>query len=440
MIAAWMLYAVLVSLPIAAVTVGVAALLRRRGLPERGVWLGGLTVTVGAPLVLALWSVARSRVDPVSTAEAPVAFFRLPEFIHVPETSILQSLGGPLTVLWVVLSLVLALRIARGALHLARLSREWTEQHVAGEAVLVTEDLGPAVLGLTRPRVVLPAWMLGMSADQLELIMLHEREHIRSRDPWALAIGVGLRVLLPWHPAVWFLTSGLRQALEIDCDRRVTRRRTDVARYGETVLAVAANVRPSGPTPLPAFTESNSFLKRRLIAMTQPTRSLGRLGVGALVLLGILALAGACEVPLPSEFMRDAQEVEIPAPETETVNPMTEENLDGMAERSEIPEQPGFTPFTVAPSITNRSEVVTAMNEFYPADLRDMGIGGTIRVYLFVTEEGVVSDVRIDESSGNAKLDDGALEVAKRFEFTPALNGDEPVAVWIAFPITFQVR
>lgn len=174
--------------------------------------------------------------------------------------------------------------------------------------------------------------------------------------------------------------------------------------------------------------------------MTRPTRSLGRLGIGALVVFGLLALAGACEVPLPSEFMRDTPEVEIPAPQPDAATPMTEENLDGMTERSEIPEQPGFTPFTVAPSITNRSEVVAAMNEFYPADLRDMGIGGTIRVYLFVTEEGVVSDVRIDESSGNNKLDDGALEVAKRFEFSPALNGDEPVAVWIAFPITFQVR
>ena len=105
-----------------------------------------------------------------------------------------------------------------------------------------------------------------------------------------------------------------------------------------------------------------------------------------------------------------------------------------------LQEEPTFTPYTVAPSITNREEVVEAMQGAYPPLLRDAGIGGTILVYFFIGVDGEVEDVRINRSSGHDALDDAALRVAGVYRFTPALNRDEPVPVWVSFPITFQVR
>ena len=37
-------------------------------------------------------------------------------------------------------------------------------------------------------------------------------------------------------------------------------------------------------------------------------------------------------------------------------------------------------------------------------------------------------------------LDDAALKVATIYRFSPALNRDKKVPVWVSFPITFQVR
>lgn len=99
---------------------------------------------------------------------------------------------------------------------------------------------------------------------------------------------------------------------------------------------------------------------------------------------------------------------------------------------------PRFTPFTVAPRIENRLEVVTAIEEAYPEALKAAGIGGTVRVYFFIDDEGVARDVRIDRRSEYRAIDRAALEVARQYRFTPALNRGEPVAVWVSFPITFQ--
>jgi len=107
---------------------------------------------------------------------------------------------------------------------------------------------------------------------------------------------------------------------------------------------------------------------------------------------------------------------------------------------TDISAAPTFTPFTVAPSIQNRNDVVRAMEREYPPLLRDAGIGGTVRVYFFIDEEGRVGDRRIDQSSGHQALDDAAMSVAETYQFSPALNRDKKVPVWVSFPITFQVR
>jgi len=108
-------------------------------------------------------------------------------------------------------------------------------------------------------------------------------------------------------------------------------------------------------------------------------------------------------------------------------------------ERTEAAE-PTFTPFTVAPEVRNRAEVSRALQAAYPDELRDAGIGGTAIVHLFIDEEGEVQNVLVSESSGHEDLDRAAERVALEFDFTPALNRDEKVAVWIQLPITFQER
>ena len=107
---------------------------------------------------------------------------------------------------------------------------------------------------------------------------------------------------------------------------------------------------------------------------------------------------------------------------------------------TDLSSAPTFTPFTVAPEIQNRNEVIRAMEREYPPLLRDAGIGGTVRVYFFIDENGQVQDTRVDQSSGHQALDQAALNVAGIYRFSAALNRDTRVPVWVSFPITFQVR
>lgn len=101
---------------------------------------------------------------------------------------------------------------------------------------------------------------------------------------------------------------------------------------------------------------------------------------------------------------------------------------------------PRFAPFTVAPQVLNVAEVVRVMQREYPPLLRDAGIGGTVRVFFLIGEDGAVRDTRLDHSSGHQALDDAALRVAGVYHFSAAQNRDTKVAVWVSIPITFQVR
>ncbi len=101
---------------------------------------------------------------------------------------------------------------------------------------------------------------------------------------------------------------------------------------------------------------------------------------------------------------------------------------------------PVFTPMTVRPEIRNRSEVQAALMREYPPLLRNTGVGGQVIVWFFISEDGTVLDRRVSESSGHVALDEAALQVADVFRFSPALNREHVVPVWIQLPIAFHVQ
>jgi TonB family protein len=106
---------------------------------------------------------------------------------------------------------------------------------------------------------------------------------------------------------------------------------------------------------------------------------------------------------------------------------------------SELPSFPTFTPYTVSPEVKNPNEVRRVLRE-EQQPLVAAGIGGTVRVWFLIDEEGEVQRAHIIESSGYSMLDAAAMKVADIIRFTPALNRDKPVSVWISYPITFTVR
>ena len=113
---------------------------------------------------------------------------------------------------------------------------------------------------------------------------------------------------------------------------------------------------------------------------------------------------------------------------------------EDVAPERDLAAAPTFTPYTVRPDIKNRGEVARALEQAYPPSLRDAGIGGTTQVWFFIDADGVVQRVQVNQTSGHQALDEAAVDVAWKIQFTPALKDDTRVPVWISLPITFTTR
>ena len=105
----------------------------------------------------------------------------------------------------------------------------------------------------------------------------------------------------------------------------------------------------------------------------------------------------------------------------------------------DISAAPTFTPYSVAPELKNPDVVQRALVHEYPSILKDAGIGGRTVVWLFIDEHGKVLRTLVKQSSGMPQLDAAALVVAQVMEFTPAINHDHRVRVWVAQPLVFAL-
>ncbi|HUG40459.1 MAG TPA: energy transducer TonB [Longimicrobiales bacterium] len=162
-----------------------------------------------------------------------------------------------------------------------------------------------------------------------------------------------------------------------------------------------------------------------------------------------IELPDEIEIPPPPEaIQRPATPViaEANIEEDITIAPTTfEENpIDNLppppGDDGDLSAAPTFTPMTVRPQYRNLREIQQALMRYYPPLLRDAGIGGTVKVWFFIDENGKVQNTRLFQSSGYDAFDQAALKVAELAEFSPAYNRDKKVPVWIALDITFEVQ
>lgn len=95
------------------------------------------------------------------------------------------------------------------------------------------------------------------------------------------------------------------------------------------------------------------------------------------------------------------------------------------------------TPVEVLPEIDPRRGLSEPM---YPAMLIRQGVEGTVILSVQVLENGHVGEVRIDQSSGNKRLDESAIREARRWKLLPGTRDGVPVVFWKQIPITFRIQ
>ncbi|WP_425155039.1 TonB family protein [Candidatus Palauibacter sp.] len=102
-------------------------------------------------------------------------------------------------------------------------------------------------------------------------------------------------------------------------------------------------------------------------------------------------------------------------------------------------DRPSFIPYDTEPVMLNPAEVQQVLEREYPRALKDAEIGGSVELWLYVSEQGIVENFEVRTSSDNALLDEAAGRVAPAMRFTPAMSRDKVTAVWVRLWVTFQV-
>jgi beta-lactamase regulating signal transducer with metallopeptidase domain len=324
MIAAWIAYGLVVSGILCVAGVFTERAARWIGVPTRWAWAAAIGLGWALPFL------ARSPANPVASPIDLVAPPAAPsgqaganlvgQILAIPgelmgslaETwGVLTAAGAlfdlPLFVFWLGAASVLLSALAITYRRLGIRASSWPERDIEGHPVRISEDLGPAVLGVGRGQVVLPRWAVECPENHRRLIVLHEAEHLRAGDERLLFAAVIAVALMPWNLFAWWQLRRLRLAVELDCDRRVLGTGVQIREYASLLLE-AGSRRGASPMTAAVFVHFHSQLGRRIREMTEKRKG-PRYVPSALALMGALVLlVAACQTPVPTD-PADLQEI-----------------------------------------------------------------------------------------------------------------------------------
>ena len=305
MIAAFILYSLLLSALVAAAAWLGETALAASGRARRPAWIAGIAIALGLPLGMALFDPAPPTAAHTATTATPAERAAAPRMITIAMPAIAQTrvAGASLDQLaflaWGIASFGLLSYYGVSLWRLGRHARRWPTQLLGAHSITVARDVGPAVFGWLQPRVVFPRWLLSAPQETQQLALLHEREHLEARDPQVLTTATLLFALFPWNaPLAWMLRR-LRFAMEVDCDARVVRRGVDPASYGEALLYVSQRQAPAPATSI-ALIERPSQLERRINIMFASPRKYPALIAGLSLALASYCLAAAAKIEVPA--------------------------------------------------------------------------------------------------------------------------------------------
>lgn len=150
----------------------------------------------------------------------------------------------------------------------------------------------PMVVGYLHPMILLPASVItGLTSSQLEAVLAHELAHVRRHDWLINTLQVIAETLLFYHPAIWWLSSRIRQERELCCDDIALGLNVDKAVFARTLLTLE-ELRQKAMVPAMAATGGDLTARvRRLLITPQTTpSSAGGTIMGMLVVLMSLVL------------------------------------------------------------------------------------------------------------------------------------------------------
>ena len=303
-----------------------------------------------------------------------------------------------------------------------------------GDVVTTEMPVLPCVVGVLRPRLIFPVGMLeDYPPDALLAVGLHERAHLRRREPLRLFFQRLALALFFYFPPLWFVLGRLHRAAELACDEDAVAAGAD-ARELSRAISRSLHSGLSAPPPAAALGSTHrSLLAERLTRLQDHRRYRPMRRHDGIVLIATLTLAGLVFAPTTARVNAAAGGDSASTPtgrDTETVRPGASEEEGSSASDEESNR------FDVPPKPIADTMVMPA----YPEEYRKVGATGRVLLRVFLSPEGVVSRVEEEKGiEGYPGFTKSAETAVSQWAFEPATLEGEPVAVAILIPFQFEL-
>jgi beta-lactamase regulating signal transducer with metallopeptidase domain len=252
--------------------------------------LFGAELAYRAWLIVPALMLAAAAPEPVRRQVASVSFAQLPQ---VPRPTLAPA-GADWSMLllcaWLAGALALAAwfwlahrRFVHGLGRLEANGDAWYSDSTSG---------GPALLGLWRPRIVLPAdFQSRYTAQEQDLIKRHEQVHAARHDALANVLQAGLQCAFWFNPLVHMAALWFRADQELACDAAVLRIQPAQRRVYAQALLKAQMASSAAPVTVACHWQFTHPVKERIMILQQAVPGKTRRVAGRILLASALVCA-----------------------------------------------------------------------------------------------------------------------------------------------------
>jgi len=359
-----------------------AALLRRNPADLRHrVWLAALIALALLLVPVSVPQTLRMTID--TTAGAPGTVSAAARSIRV------------IPIVWSIIASLLLLRWVAGIFRLHRLTRDSRLEN----GVRVSDSVAtPMTWGAIRPVILVPSYVEDWPAEQRDVVIRHERAHIKRRDWLWQAFAQVMTAIFWFHPLVWLAAAQMRQEAEHAADDATLAGGVEASDYADRLMAVARRVKGSSPAAAVAMVRKPA-LTARITAILDTART--RTGATLTARIGVVVAAVALLIPL-SAFQN---------------RPVYHAGVDGVT----------------VPSITYK------VNPSYTPEAKEAKIQGTVTLTLVVNSLGRVDDIQVTKSL-DPGLDVNAVGAVSQWQFKPGTKDGQPVDVAVTIEVNFKLQ
>lgn len=162
------------------------------------------TVTVYSPAE----DVAFSMTNSIMAAESyfPITY----------KTNILEKVFGAASIIWMIVFLAILLMLT--FVYITTLREVKGAERLSDNIYFSDKILSPAVYGIIKPKIILP---LSFKGRDNELIILHEKTHIRRADNLWRMLAFIIAAIHWFNPLCWLFLKLFLADTELSCDERV---------------------------------------------------------------------------------------------------------------------------------------------------------------------------------------------------------------------------